>query len=92
MTDRDDSAERPTGFSWRDFTPDDSPMTPDDLKADPHHRDLATAKLSVGDKAHGFTRPLHDFADGTAHPTGSDFDLLTESAERPVALIFGSYT
>ena len=80
------------GFDWREFTPDDSPLTPIELKDDLQVQDLSTAKLAVGDSARGFARPVYDFSDGTRRTTGAEFDLLAEAAEKPVALIFGSYT
>jgi hypothetical protein len=90
------SQERPgqsgTDFDWRAFTPEDSPKTYPDVMADPHHRDLATAKLAVGDPAHDFELPVYGFGDGSERPTGATFHLQKAAAERPVALIFGSYT
>ena len=84
-------AERPK-LDWRAFTPEDSPKTPMDVMADPLHRDLATAKLEPGDPAHDFALPVYDFSDGTERATGETFRLAEAAAERPVALIFGSYT
>ncbi len=88
----DGESETASGFDWRDFTPDDSPMTPVDIAADPRSEDLHTADLGVGDPAHGFSRPVYDFTDGTRQAVGTEFDLLSVAAEKPVALIFGSYT
>ncbi len=82
----------PEGFDWRAFTPEDSPRTPMDVLADPRHTDLATAKLRVGDLAFDFEREVYDYADGTARDTGRRFRLLDVAREKPVALIFGSYT
>ena len=79
-------------FDWRAITPDDSPMTPMDVHADPAHQDLATAKLKAGDPAHDFARPLYDFSSGREVATGEEFSLLLAAKEKPVALIFGSYT
>jgi hypothetical protein len=86
------SRAMPKGFDWRAFTPEDSPKTPLDVMADPRHRDLATAKLSAGDRAFDFERPLFDFSSGVRKETGRSFHLLEAAARRPVALIFGSYT
>ena len=78
--------------AWRAFTPDDSPKTPEDILNDPAVRDLATAKLAVGDAAYDFDLPILDFSDGTERVTGERFHLLGRAESRPVALIFGSYT
>lgn len=82
----------PPGFDWRAFTPEDSPKTPMDVMADPKHADLATAKLAVGDPAYDFESVVYDYSDGTAKDTGRRFRLLEVAREKPVALIFGSYT
>ena len=82
----------PEGFDWQAFTPEDSPKTPMDLFADPKHQDLATANLAQGDPAFGFARPLYDFTSGQKIETGKSFDLLESAREKPVALVFGSYT
>lgn len=84
--------EKEIAFDWRAFTPDDSPKTPIDLLADPRARDLSTPKLKEGDLAYDFTLPLHDFSDGVEKATGDAFHLLHAAQDRPVALIFGSYT
>jgi hypothetical protein len=88
----DGEHKRPKGFDWRAFTPDDSPRTPLDLAASTQHVDLSTAKLAPGDPAFDFERPLFDFSSGVRRDTGRSFRLLAAAAERPVALIFGSYT
>lgn len=82
----------PEGFDWKAFTPEDSPKTPMDLFADPKHQDLASAKLNQGDPAFGFALPVYDFSSGQKVETGQSFDLLSRAREKPVALIFGSYT
>ena len=82
----------PEGFDWRAFTPDDSPLTPMDVLADPLTKDLATAKLGPGDTACDFELPVYDFRTGVKRETGETFHLLPEAERRPVALIFGSYT
>ncbi len=79
-------------MDWRAFTPDDSPMTPMDVMADPRHQALSTPDLREGDPAFGFSLPLYDFSTGVESATGADFDLLAAAREKPVALIFGSYT
>ncbi len=82
----------PDGFDWRAFTPDDSPLTPMDLLADERHKKLATADIKEGDAAYDFTSPVYDFSDGTERTTGIEFNLLKVAQDKPVALIFGSYT
>jgi len=82
----------PEGFDWKAFTPDDSPKTPMQVLADPHHQTLATADLTVGDQAYGFTSALLDFSDGSERVTNEQFELLGAARDKPVALIFGSYT
>lgn len=93
MSDGDPGARKaPRGFDWRAFTPEDSPKTPMDVMADPRHQDLATPKLAQGDPAHDFERPVFDFSDGTERATGETLHLRAAAANRPVALVFGSYT
>ena len=79
-------------FDWRSITPDDSPKTPMDTMSDPALRDLATPKLSVGDPAFDIELPAYDFSDGNERLTGETFHLSAIARDRPVALIFGSYT
>ncbi len=79
-------------FDWKAMTPEDSPKTPMDLARDPETRDLATASLAEGDLAFDFELPVYDFSDGTERLTGETFHLSKIAADRPVALIFGSYT
>ncbi len=86
-----ESVEAPK-FDWREFTPEDSPKTPMDIKADPLLQDLATAKLAHNDPAFDIEQPVYDFSDGTERLTGETFHLRKLAEERPVALIFGSYT
>lgn len=66
------------------LAPDDSPLTLADVLASPEYRDLATAKIAEGDVAPDFELPTVD-GDGTVR-------LSALTAERPVALVFGSYT
>jgi hypothetical protein len=68
----------------RTNAPKDSPLTMQDVIASPEYRDLMTAKVTVGDLAPDFELPRLDGA-GTVR-------LGAFAAERPVALIFGSYT
>jgi hypothetical protein len=82
----------PAGLDWKAFTPEDSPITPPELMADPAVQDLSTAKLAVGDPAFDFDLPIYDFSSGVRVETGRAFSLARVAAERPVALIFGSYT
>jgi hypothetical protein len=82
----------PAGFDWRTITPDDSPMGLPDVEANPVFQDLASAKLAPGDAAFDFELPLYDFSDGTRVETGRSFQLQSVAANRPVALVFGSYT
>ena len=42
-----DTRKLPDGFDWRAFTPDDSPLTPMDVMADPRHQDLQTATVTA---------------------------------------------
>ena len=79
-------------FDWKSMTPEDSPMTPMDLMSDPAARDLATAKLSEGDPAFDFELPVFDFSDGSERLTDETLHLAEIARNRPVALIFGSYT
>jgi hypothetical protein len=65
-------------------TPDDSPLTLQDVLASADYRDLMTAKVAMGDVAPDFELPSLD---------GERTVRLAElRAERPVALVFGSYT
>lgn len=63
-----------------------------DVMADERHKALATASLSAGEMAHNIVRPLYDYSTGVQRETGEIFDLLAVSQDKPVALIFGSYT
>jgi hypothetical protein len=86
------SPELPEGFDWRTVTPEDSPKTPLDIGDDPKWTILRTADLKAGDTAYDFTSPVYDFSDGTEKATGQQFHLSEVAQEKPVALIFGSYT
>jgi hypothetical protein len=82
----------PDDFDWRAFTPEDSPKTPMDVMSDPVHRDLGTSSLKEGDDAYDFKSNIYDYSDGTEQSTGNVFHLAEAAREKPVALIFGSYT
>jgi hypothetical protein len=68
----------------RGNAPKDSPLTLQDVMASEDYRDLMTAKVAEGDLAPDFElRRVHGH--GTVH-------LAALTADRPVALIFGSFT
>lgn len=87
-----DAQDKLKGFDWRAFTPDDSPMTPMDVMADPRHQDLQAPTVQPGGPAYNFRSQIYDYSDGTRVATGVNFDLLETAQNKPVALIFGSYT
>jgi len=64
--------------------PSDSPLTLQDVLARDDYRDLMAAKVAEGDLAPDFELPSLD-GDTTVR-------LSSLLRERPVALIFGSYT
>ena len=64
-------------------TPLDSPLQMGDVLGSPVYRDLMTAKLAPGDRAFLFELPAAD---------GSIVRLADLVVERPVALVFGSFT
>jgi hypothetical protein len=66
------------------LAPKDSPLTLKDVMARADYRDLMTPKVAQGDLAPDFELPRLD-GDG-------DVRLVSLLEERPVALIFGSYT
>jgi hypothetical protein len=68
----------------RGNAPEDSPLTLQDVLANADYRDLMTAKVAEGDRAPDFELPRLD--------GGSTVGLGSLCAQRPVALIFGSYT
>ena len=55
----------------------------EDVLSSPFHRDLMTAKLAPGEPAFLFELPT---------PDGERIDIGEFVGERPVALVFGSYT
>ena len=65
-------------------TPADSPLTLGDVMSSPFYGTLMTPELAPGDPAFPFDLPVLD-GDGRVRLT--DF-----AGERPVALVFGSYT
>jgi hypothetical protein len=71
-------------------TPADSPLTLETAMASPLYRTLMAPELAPGEPAFPFELPLLD-AD-THRPTGERVRLADFAGERPVALIFGSYT
>ena len=79
-------------FDWKSITPEDSPKTPADLANDPEMRELSTPNLAEGGVAFDFDLAIYDFSDGDERLTGETFRLSKVADDRPVALIFGSYT
>ena len=65
-------------------TPADSPLRLRDVMTSPFYGNLMTPELAPGDDAFPFELPL---LDGRGRVRLSDF-----AGERPVALVFGSYT
>ncbi|HUQ21758.1 MAG TPA: hypothetical protein VM049_01975 [Gaiellaceae bacterium] len=65
-------------------TPADSPLTLSDVMSSPYYGALMTPELAPGEAAFPFDLPL---LDGTSRVQLADFE-----GDRPVALIFGSYT
>ena len=72
---------RSTVAGWRRRT---RRSTLQDVLADPGYRDLGQAKVATGDIAPDFELPVVD--------GGATVCLGTLLDERPVALVFGSYT
>ncbi|HEU0336739.1 MAG TPA: hypothetical protein VFR43_09310 [Gaiellaceae bacterium] len=68
----------------RRYAPKDSRLGLPDVLASPMYRDLVRAKVAEGDLAPDFELPLRD-GGGAVH-------LGALLRERPVALVFGSYT
>jgi hypothetical protein len=87
-----DGLSLPEGFDWRAVTPQDSAKTPMDVFGDPKFQRLANADLGAGDPAFDFSLPIYDFSSGIERATGETFHLAEVAKEKPVALIFGSYT
>lgn len=68
----------------RGNAPDDSPLTLQDVAGSEEYRNLMTAKVAEGDLAPEFDLARLDGA--------GSIRLGSLVAERPVALVFGSYT
>jgi hypothetical protein len=68
----------------RPETPPDSPLTLEDVMSSPAYGRLMTPELAPGDPAFPFELPLLD--------SGDRVRLGDFAGERPVALVFGSYT
>ena len=71
-------------------TPADSPLTLEQALASPLYRRLMTPELRPGDPAYPFELPLLD--PETHRPSEERVRLTDFAGERPVALVFGSYT
>lgn len=71
-------------------TPADSPLRLGDVMASPFYRNLMAPELAPGDRAFDFELPLLD--PETHAPSGRRIRLGDFAGERPVALVFGSYT
>jgi hypothetical protein len=71
-------------------TPTDSPLTLETAMASPLYRDLMAPKLEPGEAAFPFELPLLDPA--THRRSDTTVRLADLAGERPVALVFGSYT
>ncbi len=71
-------------------TPADSPLTLEDVMSSPAYLRLRTPDLAPGDPAFPFDLPLLD--PQTRRPSGARVRLGDFAGERPVALVFGSYT
>jgi hypothetical protein len=71
-------------------TPADSPLTLEDVMSSPAYLRLLTPQLAPGDPAFDFALPLLD--PETHRPTGTRVRVADFAGERPVALVFGSYT
>jgi hypothetical protein len=71
-------------------TPPDSPLTLDDVMSSPAYRRLMTPTLAPGAPAFPFDLPLLD--PETHRPSGERVRLADFTGNRPVALVFGSYT
>jgi hypothetical protein len=66
------------------MAPKDSPLTLEDVMSSPDYRDLMTPAVEEGDRAPDFELSRID-GDGTLR-------LSELCEEKPVALVFGSYT
>jgi len=71
-------------------TPADSPLTLETAMASPLYQGLMEPELRPGDQA--FPLDLAQLDPETHHPSGERVRLADFAGERPVALVFGSYT
>ena len=71
-------------------TPADSPLTLEQAMASPLYQRLMAPELRPGEPAFPFELPLLD--PETHRSTGERVRLADFAGERPVALVFGSYT
>ena len=71
-------------------TPPDSPLTLDEVMSSPFYGNLMAPELAPGEPAFPFDLPLLD--PETHAPSGERVRLAGFAGERPVALVFGSYT
>jgi hypothetical protein len=71
-------------------TPADSPLTLETAMASPLYRRLMDPGVRPGEPAFTFDLPLLD--PETHRPSGERVRLDDFAGERPVALVFGSYT
>ena len=71
-------------------TPADSPLTLEQAMASPLYRNLMAPELRPGEPAADFELPLLD--PQTHRPSGQRVRLGDFAGDRPVALVFGSYT
>jgi hypothetical protein len=71
-------------------TPADSPLTLETAMASPLYQRLMAPELAPGEPAFAFDLPLLD--PETHRPLGQRVRLGDFAGERPVALVFGSYT
>jgi hypothetical protein len=71
-------------------TPADSPLRLADVMSSPVYGRLMTPELEIGHPARPFDLPLLD--PETHRPSGERVRLGDFAGERPVALVFGSYT
>jgi hypothetical protein len=71
-------------------TPADSPLRLRDVMTSPVYLRLMTPELAVGDPAFPFDLPLLD--PESHEPSAGRVRLADFAGERPVALVFGSYT
>ena len=71
-------------------TPADSPLTLEQAMSSPLYRRLMTPEVRPGEPA--FTFELRLLDPETHRPSGERIRLADFAGDRPVALVFGSYT